>query len=346
MKPIELSAPVLQQLAERFLDGLFKQLSAAPFELEAHWDIDHLCFRVDSIEAYESYKETFSKLGTLLIESDVNGRPISTFELNYPVRYQNWLIRLIELPAPKKGKICKTGFEHIEIVIDISLTKLVAKYPKLSWDQSGMVKLFNSELELPLKDGAVKFHNLSLRSVVNFEKRPKFAMLVTELRLFEIFKDSEPFIAGTIPLSIDGRDADLDFLVSGTGHEEFTKVCSDSFGSCLEFSISQGHANGADYSLCSFLYREVPVEIFSSVNSTYTQNGFLHFQIEEKLLKYGVIDWQTNVIKLKADGLKTEPAFARLLKQEAVDPYKYLLDLQRKPIRELREIIQTATLLN
>ncbi len=343
---IFLSAADIQKLADDFLNKLFKKLEATKFNILPHWDIDHLCFRTETIKDYESYQAVFSTLGTLLIESDVNGRAISSYELNYPIRFQNWLIRVVELPAPKKGKSCKTGFEHIEVVVDQSLTSVCKQYPKLEWDKSGLKKLFNSELELSFESSAIKFHNLSLKSVINFEKRPKFAMLVTELRLFETFMNNDPFIAGTIPLAIDASAADLDFLVTFPSHDEFSLLCTQQFSHLPDFEMSQGHQDGADYSLCKMRYRDLPVEIFSSTDSTYSQNGFRHFHIEEKLLKYGRTEWQDRVIKLKDGGLKTEPAFAVLLKKEDVDPYQYLLELQKKSIKELRETIQTATLLN
>ncbi len=346
MKSINLSSEDLQKKADLFLSELFSDSADLGLKLEPHWDIDHLCFRVDTLDAYELYKETLANLGTLLTESHVNGRPIATFELNYPIRFQNWIIRIIELPAPKKGKMCKTGFEHIEIVVDKPLLSLADEYPKFKWDKSGLIKLFNSELELPVGDSAIKFHNISLKSVINFELRPKFAMLVTELNLFEIFKDKNPFIAGSIPLAIDVSGSEIDFLVSYQNGFDFKSKCTELFGGLPGFEMSQGHANGADYSLCRFNHHEIPFQIFSSVGSTYSQNGFLHFQIEEKLLKYGAINWHNDIINLKSSGLKTEPAFAKLINQDAVDPYLYLLELQKKSIRQLRETIQTATLLN
>lgn len=346
MKANDLTATEIQRQADEFLNKIFRKAGSAHLNLQPHWDIDHLCFRVQSLEEYESYKESLSLLGNLLIESDVNGRPIASYELNYPIKFQNWLIKVIELPAPKKGKTCNTGFEHIEVVVDTSLENLAKDYEALNWDRSGLKKLFNPELELSFGDCAIKFHNISLKSIINFEKRPKFAMLVTELRLFETFKNNEPFIAGTIPLAIDTDTAALDFLVTFPTHQEFSDVCTQEFSHIPNFELSQGHQNGADYSLCKMRYRDLPVEIFSSTDSTFSQNGFLHFQAEEKLLKYGLTDWQADVIKLKSNGLKTEPAFALLLKQAEVDPYQYILAVQKKTIRELRETIQTVLLLN
>lgn len=346
IKFTEFTSPELQKQAEIFLGSLFEKVNAAGLSLQSNWDIDHLCFRVDSLSDYEEYKESFSKLGTLLTEAPVNGRPISTFELNYPIRYQNWLIRLIELPAPKETKKKKTGFEHIEVVVDCSLSNLSNRHPGFNWDVTGLAKIFNPELELSFGDCAIKFHNLSLKSVISFESRLKFAVMVSELRLFEIFQNHEPFIAGTIPLAIDGPESDIDFLVSVVNHDEFIQICESHFSGLTDFEIYQGHQNGADYSLCRFKHRSFPFEIYAAYESTFQQNGFVHFQVEEKILKYGPVEWRDEVIKLKTEGLKTEPAFAKLLNQNEEDPYQFLSKLQKKSIRELRDIIQTVKLIN
>jgi hypothetical protein len=63
--------------------------------------------------------------------------------------------------------------------------------------------------------------------------------------------------------------------------------------------------------------------------------------VEEKLLKYGPANWTEEVLNLKSLGVKTEPAFAKLLKSDT-DGYKLLLDLQKKPISELRSIIRSS----
>jgi uncharacterized protein len=331
----------VQNQAETFLSSLFKKMSSHQLELAPQWDIDHLCYRVETSSDYDKYKEAFSKLGHLLAETEVRGRLISTFELHTPIYFQNWMIKLLELPAPKEGKKTKTGFEHIEVVVDSSLEELAQRYPKLDWDRSGLEKIYNSELEISFGSGAVKFHNLSLKSVINFEQRPMIAVLVSELKLLEIFKNNQPFIAGTIPLAIDGPGADVDFLVTFADPKEFIEICKHDFSSLPEFEVYSKEINDLQYSLCRFDYRGVPVELFCSSLSTFKQNAFLHFQVEEKLLKYGPANWTEEVLNLKSLGVKTEPAFAKLLKSDT-DGYKLLLDLQKKPISELRSIIRSS----
>lgn len=332
----------MQSLAEKFLDGIFSKIKKADITIEPHWDIDHLCFRVETDDAYEAYKKTFLKLGQLLIEKHVGGRLIATFDLHTPIYYKDWIIKLVELPAPKANKRVRTGFEHLEIVVDRPLDEFKKKYPKFDWDASGLEKIFNSELELSFGDSAVKFHNLSLRSVINFEDRPKMAILVSELKLLEMFKDYQPFIAGTVPLAIDLSTADLDLLVTFADSGQFKSMCQQGFALLPEFEIVMGEVNDLPYCLCRFTYRGIPVEIFCSSLSTFKQNGYLHFNSEEKLLKYGLPNWTEEILLLKSMGLKTEPAFARLLQNDQIDPYQFILDLQKKPIQELRGVIRSS----
>lgn len=111
----DISSDEIQNLAENFLDAVFNKINANQIVIEPHWDIDHLCFGVETEALYEDFKRKFSKLGELLAETNVKGRPIATFELQIPIRYGHWLIKLIELPAPKRGKSVKTGFEHLKL---------------------------------------------------------------------------------------------------------------------------------------------------------------------------------------------------------------------------------------
>lgn len=155
--------------AQKFLEKLYSQLSENKIQIKEHWMIDHLCYRVDSQTYYKEQKVHFSQLGELLIESEVNGRLIATYKLHRPIEFSGRKIFLIELPAPKKGKITQNGFEHIEVVVDIPFDEIMANHPHCKFDQSGLSKSFNQELEIPLHGCAIKFHHLSLEDVIKIE---------------------------------------------------------------------------------------------------------------------------------------------------------------------------------
>lgn len=155
--------------AFQFLDSLFSKIQAHQIELQPHWTIDHLCFRVETIREYEEYKNLFLKIAKCLVESEVNGRMIATYKLYKPIKFRGYEIDVVEVPAPKKGKIVKTGFEHVEVVCDVPFDQIVKKYPKLRFDTSGLSKNYNQELEVNLDGQSLKFHHQSLEEVIREE---------------------------------------------------------------------------------------------------------------------------------------------------------------------------------
>lgn len=155
--------------ALQFLEKIYSKIQTNHIELLPHWIIDHLCYRVETIEEYQDYKNLFLQIAKCLVESEVNGRMIATFKLNRPIRFKSYVIDVIEVPAPKKGKLVNTGFEHIEVVCDISFEEIMKQYPSLIFDTSGMTKTYNKELEVNLDGHSLKFHHQSLEDVIREE---------------------------------------------------------------------------------------------------------------------------------------------------------------------------------
>jgi len=159
----------IEELAQQFLIKIFKELKLAKIDIDK-WYIDHLCYRTSSSENYESMKSNFSLLGDLLIESEVNGRNIATYKLFKPIHFHGRSIELVEVPAPKKGKATLEGFEHIEVVIDISFEELINQYPDIIFNDNALSKKLNPELEIEFSNCAIKFHHQSLEEVIKIEK--------------------------------------------------------------------------------------------------------------------------------------------------------------------------------
>lgn len=135
--------------------------------------IDHICYRVSNYRNYSQKKQQLAKLGHMLTETEVNGRPIACFKLHQPIvinyKSQSFEIPLIELPAPKKAKVSIDGLEHFEMATSFHPQKMQLQYPRLTWNTSGMNKVFNPEIELEFSSGAVKFHQQSLEQVITTE---------------------------------------------------------------------------------------------------------------------------------------------------------------------------------
>jgi len=153
--------------ASPFLETIFQSLEANKVDVR-NYELDHICYRVETIERYEALKKALSPLGKLLVESQIGGRSIATFQLHKPIVFQNRQIHVLELPAPKTGSFYKEGFEHVEFVIDTPFENFMQKHSHLSFKTKGMSKAVNPEISLRYDDFAVKFHHHTLAYVIEF----------------------------------------------------------------------------------------------------------------------------------------------------------------------------------
>lgn len=155
--------------ALKFLDKVFSQLEVNQIEL-GDWKIDHICYRTTSAKNYSDIKKIFEPLGECLVESEVNGRQIASYKLHEPIIYKNHTIEVVEVPAPKSGKVTLEGFEHIEVVVDIGFDEIQNRFPNCKFNTLGMGKALNPELEIELIGCAIKFHHQTLEEVIRIEK--------------------------------------------------------------------------------------------------------------------------------------------------------------------------------
>lgn len=114
--------------------------------------LDHVCYRVDTVERYKELKERALKVGKILGESTIAGRTISIIKLNEPFVHMGRKLSVLELPQPKSPPDYSEGFEHVEFVTDFDQMKI--KYPDLR------EKFYTEEISLLIKDYdgfAIKF---------------------------------------------------------------------------------------------------------------------------------------------------------------------------------------------
>jgi predicted metalloenzyme YecM len=153
-----------------FLDQIFAMIDDIDLDVD-HFEMDHICYRVASNLEYLEKKNALASHGTLLIESMVSGRLISTFKLHEPIVYKNRKVYLLELPAPKASHAYKSGLEHVEFVTKVPLQKIVDRYPQYSFLTFGIHKKINADITLKLGEYCIRFHNQSLLDVINLEKK-------------------------------------------------------------------------------------------------------------------------------------------------------------------------------
>ncbi len=331
---------LLRKQAQNFLERVFGELERNHVALEPHWHIDHLCFRTATQNDYLSTKKQFESISKLLIESEVNGRLISTYKLETPLTFDNWEIDLIEVPAPKHGKIVANGFEHIEVVCDLAFGEIKSLYRQSRFDESGLAKNFNQDLEMCFDGLAVKFHHVSLESVINIEANKSVFSALKSSQILDYLKPFSPVLAGAFPLNINVSGSDIDILISGIDLNLMKKILTEKLENFPNFQCTEIFVRGERTLLCSFSHQSIDFEIFGQQTPSIKQRGYLHFLVEERLLKIGRTPFAKKVMEGRRQGLKTEPAFAKALELTG-DPYEELLILQRKSNQELKALIQS-----
>ncbi len=321
-----LSKDTLHQEAHDYISQALHELESMGCHI-GNWSIDHLCYRVPTTEDYSKNKDILSRCGTLLTESEVAGRPIATYKLHTPIQVDGRIVDLLELPAPKSGKACAEGFEHIEVVLPIPFQDLISSHPHLAFDTSGLRKPFNQELKLSTAAGVVKFHHLSLESVIGMETAVQAYNALRASNILNCLHEFQPLIAGTIPLGLDLPQSDLDIIVSAWSLPKLQDAVRERYGACAEFhdQVTTVHME-ASY-VARFYVDEIKFEVFGQEKSSVLGQAYQHFLIEERLLKVHGDSLRQRVMQLRqTENLKTEPAFAKALGL-CGDPYMELLKL-------------------
>lgn len=132
----------------------------------SNYELDHVCYRVETQERYAELKKALFDYGELLTEAKVGDRLISTFKLKNPIIYQNRKIWCFELPSPKKGSYYKEGYEHVEFVIDSNFEDFMQKYSGINFDTHSMTKKINPDISINFDNCSAKFHLASLENVI------------------------------------------------------------------------------------------------------------------------------------------------------------------------------------
>lgn len=314
--------------AHSFLNKIFQEIETSNLLLEPHWMIDHLCFRVETQAEYDLYKKYFSEFSSLLIESPVNGRQISTYKLKEPIYFKNYQIGLVELPAPKSSKKVSTGFEHFEVVCDLSFSEIEEMSRNCDVDKSGLSKIFNKEFEVKFKSGSVKFHHLSLESVIYLERHPMIFKAITESKMLELLAIYNPLIVGSVPLGLGGPESDIDILLCTSKLQSFENFVLNILSKKFELSLNKKHLQNHQSLIIQYNYLGINFELFVQEVSTTRQPAYRHFLAEERLLMLGGIKFYNKIKSLRENGLKTEAAFAKALGLEQ-DPYLELERIQK-----------------
>ncbi|MFW0715759.1 DUF4269 domain-containing protein [Pedobacter sp. N23S346] len=156
------------------------------------------------------------------------------------------------------------------------------------------------------------------------EKQQKAYQILTTNSILEKLNSYTPILVGTIPINIDVETSDLDIVCNVQDKEEFINTLKTYFSNENGFIISE---NSMLKSIkANFLIEDFEIEIFGQNIPSQEQNGYRHMLIEHKVLVEKGEAFRLEIIKLKKQGYKTEPAFAKLLGLPG-NAYEALLNL-------------------
>lgn len=172
---------------------------------------------------------------------------------------------------------------------------------------------------------AIDFTDIAYLKTGNDRQKMAF-LILTKLKVLEKLKAYQPILTGTIPIGIDLPESDLDIICECKNHKEFSNTLIALFSDKDNFAIKTKSLNGIVVTIAKFLTESFEIEIFGQDCPTSHQNAYKHMLVEHKILNAKGDTFKKNILKLKKQGLKTEPAFAKLLGLKG-DPYKALLNL-------------------
>ncbi|GGD70787.1 alpha/beta hydrolase [Croceicoccus mobilis] len=158
--------------------------------------------------------------------------------------------------------------------------------------------------------------------------------------LLDALRDHDPHVAGTFPLGLDLRSSDIDLLCHAPDGDAFARLLWGVASGYPDFTMRQW-TGGTRAVIASFTIDDLPFEIFGDPRPVESQEGWLHFTVEQRLLELGGDRFHAAVMATRQTGAKTEPAFAQVLGVEG-DPYAALAALSAKSDAVLGRLLATA----
>jgi hypothetical protein len=139
---------------------------------------------------------------------------------------------------------------------------------------------------------------------------------ITDSGIMNLLKEFSPVVVGTLPLDLFVSTSDIDVICYFSDIETFESRLSNP---------SRRNLNGIESVISNFDFNGFEFEIVGQPIPVREQLAYRHMLIEWDILESRPESFRKEIIKLKQNGIKTEPAFARLLDLVG-DPYQALLD--------------------
>lgn len=172
-----------------------------------------------------------------------------------------------------------------------------------------------------------KFKDVEYLKVGNLKQKQSYKIL-KNIKIFKILEEFNPILVGTIPIGVDVDKSDLDIVceINLKNKGSLKNISTKNFSQFKNFKIIDTFST-TGVVVINFFVDDMEIEIYASKVSSFETNGYRHMIIEERILSCCSLKFKEKIVALKKSGIKTEPAFAKLLKLNG-NPYEELLNLE------------------
>ncbi|MBP3951848.1 DUF4269 domain-containing protein [Bacillus suaedae] len=155
-------------------------------------------------------------------------------------------------------------------------------------------------------------------------KQKRAYKVINDVGIMTSLAEFNPILCGTLPINLDISGSDLDIIMEVYDFEHFEKMARRLFGDRENFKIKRLVIREVPVIKVNFVYDGFEFELFGQPVPVTNQYAYLHMVIEHRLMEQHP-HLRVAVIQKKEQGMKTEPAFCKLLGLEG-DPYESLLE--------------------
>lgn len=171
--------------------------------------------------------------------------------------------------------------------------------------------------------------------------RPTYDEALRLAGVLEALAGFDPHVAATPELGLDLPASDVDVLCHAPDRDAFEMTVRAAFGARDDFCVRRWDGGGAPAVVAGFAAHGWAFEVFGQALPVAEQLGWRHFAVERRLLALGGAALREAVLRRRRAGLKTEPAFADVLRL-AGDPYQALLGLEHRTDEALASMLAAA----
>ncbi|MGY3616954.1 DUF4269 domain-containing protein [Bradyrhizobium sp. USDA 10063] len=162
----------------------------------------------------------------------------------------------------------------------------------------------------------------------------EYEAAINKSGVLDALRAFDPRVVGTLPLALSVPGSDIDIVCHAFDPFAFAEAIWKQYRSCNGFRLYQWTSSGRPV-VARFEWSGWPFEVFGDPRPVDQQHGWLHFEIEKRLLDLDDGRLRKAVLRQRSLGIKTEPAFAAVL-GIAGDPYRGLLELASETDVQLR----------